>query len=97
MQGKGFVYGSCETTSDTLWDETMYLHVRTTLGNPNVSAIKCLARKQGFKMVRCVNVDRQDLEGFLGPLGLGQRPTLVGGWAWPLIFLFVLESETPVP
>jgi len=37
----------------------MYLHVRTKLGDPNVSAIKCY-RRNGFVIIPTVNEERQD-------------------------------------
>lgn len=59
FRGKGLCKELVKPLVKRFGQKPMYLHVRTTLGNPNVSAIKCY-KKQGFKIVPCVNVDRQD-------------------------------------
>ena len=59
FQGRGLCKDLVKPLVKQFGDKPMYLNVRTTLGNPNVSAIKCY-RRNGFEIVPTVNVKRPD-------------------------------------
>lgn len=59
FQGRGLCKGIVKPLVKQFGDKPMYLNVRTTLGNPNVSAIKCY-RRNGFEIVPTVNSERPD-------------------------------------
>ena len=59
LQGKGLCKDLVKPLVKTYGKTPMYLNVRTTRGNPNVSAIKCYERN-GFEIVPTVNVERAD-------------------------------------
>ena len=59
FQGRGLCKDLVKPLVKQFGDKPMYLNVRTTLGNPNVSAIKCY-RRNGFEIVPTVNAERPD-------------------------------------
>jgi ribosomal protein S18 acetylase RimI-like enzyme len=59
FRGRGLCKDLVKPLVKQFGDKPMYLNVRTTLGNPNVSAIKCY-RRNGFEIVPTVNAERPD-------------------------------------
>ena len=59
FRGQGLCYQMIKFIIQKYKHLPMYLHVRTTMGNPNTHAIKCY-QKNNFQLIDCIFSDRED-------------------------------------